>query len=952
MFDGSTVAAVDYDPAGGAPIAKVAELLAHDLTALTGRAPQVLTEVAAAKGPAVIVGRLDSPQIAALLRANHIATAPIAGKWETYGRAVVPAPGDPAGKVLVIFGSDTRGTIWGAIDLTRELGVSPWEWWADVTIRRVDRLAVDAGLHYSAEPAVKYRGIFLNAGAHGMNPWSGLTYDPKAGNMEPRTYARIFELLWRLKANTIWPAMTGADNPFNANPENAQVAADYAIVRGSSHVEMLLRTNSREWDPKVRGPYNWLVNRDEMIRYWTDAVRKFGRYENLYTVGLRNADDFPMQGVSTPEQMGDVLHDVIGAQRNILSSVLGKPADEAPQVFTAYKEVLPAYDTGRIQLPGDVTINWPDDDFGYIRRLGNAAERARPGGAGIYYHDTFWGPPMSYLWLQTTHPALMWEEMTKAYRFDARRLWILNVGSIKPGEFLTQFFLELAFDAPGFGQCADARAYLHGWAATTFGAAYADRITGMLWSYYQLAFTRNPEYMGWTEVFPETPIRQTKFNPVAFGDENARRVAAYEAIVKEAAAVRDALPEDRKDAFFQLVQYQVDGAADLNLRQLDLDKAIVYGLQGRASANRYAAASRAAQDRIEADSHYYNDVMLGGKWRHMVNPLPHDLPIFEVPHLPTWSDNGDRKCGVQVDGGAFFDSTGWWTPELPAFHPELKETRYIDVFAQGAFETDWTATATLPINAFRQATLDLAQTTPAPWIKLSRTSGHFSPATGHLEDRILVSIDWEKAPAGGAGEVILTGPAFRQPVAVHVHLARPDPTPGVPFIESERIVSMYATHADTRGPGWELLDGLGHTGASLRSRLDLPSIDPKNEAAVRAAPHLEYRFSTTTTHDRTAFRAIALPTFPITSENGLRVAVSLDGGPLRVVDFFAPEFSAAWREHVLTNEAIETVSDLDLAPGAHKLEVYALDPGVILDRFEIAFAGAARAYGPVPETRR
>src|SRR5262249_10498232 len=150
----------------------------------------------------------------------------------------------------------------------------------------------------------------------------------------------------------------------------------------------------------------------------------------------------------TPEQMADVLHDVIAEQRKILSAVLQKPASDAPQVFSAYKEVLPAYDTGRIQLPEDVTINWPDDDFGYIRRLSSAEERKRSGGSGIYYHDTFWGPPNAYIWLQSTHPALMWEEMTKAYQCDARQLWILNVGSIKPGEFLTQFFLELALDAP------------------------------------------------------------------------------------------------------------------------------------------------------------------------------------------------------------------------------------------------------------------------------------------------------------------------------------------------------------------------------------------------------------------------------------------------------------------------------------------------------------------------
>jgi hypothetical protein len=335
----------------------------------------------------------------------------------------------------------------------------------------------------------------------------------------------------------------------------------------------------------------------------------------------------------------------------------------------------------------------------------------------------------------------------------------------------------------------------------------------------------------------------------------------------------------------------------------------------------------------------------------MANIRPNTLPIFEEPHLPAWSDNGDKKCGVQVEGGAYFDSIGWFTPHLPAFHPELRETRYIDVFAQGEFDAGWTATATMPINAFRQETMDVGKTTPAPWIKLSKTAGRFAPADQHFEDRIQVSIDWETAPVGGAGEVIITGLAFLQPIAVHVRLAPPNPVNNVSFLEADRIVSIYATHADTLSAGWEVLDGLGHTGASLRARLDLDSIDPANEAAVSRAPSATYRFATTTTDDRVALSAIALPTFPITSENGVRIAVSIDGGPLHLLDFFAPEFSEAWRQHVLTNKAIEKMTDLRLAPGAHTLTVYALDPGVTLDRFEVAFTGAPRAYGPVPETR-
>jgi hypothetical protein len=249
LFDGHEVCAVLYDTDNGPPIQKAANLLAHDLKALSGSAPAISTDTESAKGDAVVIGLASSPKIAALLKANNISTSPIAGKWETYGRAVIPAPWGGGKKVLVIFGSDVRGTIWGVIDLTREMGVSAWEWWADVSIRKVGRIAVDAGLRYSKEPSVKYRGFFINSG--GVQRWAKGVFDPAGGGLGPKPYARVFELMWRLKANVLWPAFGSNESAFNAIPENYEVAKEYAIVRGSSHVEMMLRDNQSEWNEKT-----------------------------------------------------------------------------------------------------------------------------------------------------------------------------------------------------------------------------------------------------------------------------------------------------------------------------------------------------------------------------------------------------------------------------------------------------------------------------------------------------------------------------------------------------------------------------------------------------------------------------------------------------------------------------------------------------------------------------
>lgn len=942
LFDGKTVASIVYDGQGGTPIRKAAQLLSHDLSHLTGRTPVTARKQSGLSGNGIIIGLAASPEIAALLKKNGISAKPIEGKWETYGRAVVPAPWDASKKALVIFGSDTRGTIWGVIDLTREMGVSAWQWWADVKIRKVSRISVDAALHYSKEPTVKYRGFFINA--DGLNKWAK-RFDPKQGGIGPKTYDRVFQLMWRLKANVLWPAMGGTDIVFNEVPANYDLARDYAIIRGSSHVEMLLRNNSHEWNAKTMGPYNWLVNRKRMIAYWKTAVEKWGKYDNMYTIGLRGADDFPMEGVNTPEKMADVITDVIKAQRKILTDVLHKPADQIPQIFTPYKEITAAYDTGRLKLPADVILDWSEDNFGYAMQLSNAQERKRPGGSGMYYHLIFWGRPAGYIWLASTDPSLMWEEMMKAYHFGTRAFWILNVGSIKPCEFLMQFYLDMAFNADAFKNPSSVHAYLRDWVGHNFGAAHRDAITEIMWRYYKLAFDRNPEFMAWTTTFPETAVGQTEFNMLDYGDENARRADAYKSIMADAAALMDEMPADRKAAFYELVQYPVNTAGNLNLVQLNLDKSITYGLQHRASANVYAEKSNDAYHRILADTQHYNDED-NGKWRGIVTAHPHALPNYQAPYVPDWKvPAGEHRCGVQVEGGGYFNDDGWWFPTLPLFHRELGARRYyIDVFEQQPGKADWSAHPN------------------APWIKVDRLSGHFSPAARNFQQRLQVSVDWTKAPKTGEGTVTIQCSAAKQPVDVHVRIAPPENGKAASFIESQGVVSMYAKHADeTIGP-WHVLQGLGHTGADLQTDLDMRPVNANDPASLKNAPRLVYRFVTqapdrnysfpTNIYDETAIiKAFALPTFPFTPKGHVRIAMALDGGAPKVIDLSPEEFSAQWRKNDLRNAAVAKIIGQHIKPGSHTLTVYALDPGVTLDRFEIDFTGSSPAYGPIPETR-
>jgi hypothetical protein len=946
LYDGRAVPTVIYDAESGAPVRKAAELLSRDLTDLSGHeVVAATTDGRAPTGNGVIVGLASSPRIAALLRKNGLSAAPITGKWESYGRAVIPAPWNGKAKAVLIFGSDPRGTIWGVIDLTREMGVSAWQWWADVATRRVDRVAVSAAPIYSREPTVRYRGFFINA--DNLKTWAADTYDKGEGGLGPKTYARVFELMWRLKANMIWPAMNGQDPPFNAHPENYEIARDYAVVRGTSHVEMLLRNNALEWNPSSMGPYNWVRNKKRLTDYWRGAVQRWGKYDNIYTIGMRGADDFPMEGADSAEKMGDILHDVVATQRGILGDVLKRPLEQVPQAFTPYKEVAAAYNTGRIDLPGDVTIIWPDDNYGYMLQLSDTQERKRPGGSGVYYHTTFWGAPGNYSLLGSTDPSLMWEELDRAYHFDARNIWMLNVGNIKPVEYLTDFFLAMAFDHDAFAQPGSARAYLDRWSTDAFGAAQGKEAADIMWRYYKLAFDRNPEFMGFNTTFPETPVQQTRYNLSDFGDENARRADAYSSLIERSKKLMASLPKDRQAAFYELVDFTVNMGGDMNLQQLALDKSIAYGLQRRVSANTYARAAQDAHESLRENVRRYNEVNASGKWRGMVPEVPQFLPNYYPPSIPSWTTpQGPARCGVQVDGGGFFDDKGWWFPTLPSFRRELGDrASYMDVFVEQPAAAQWTATPNVS------------------WIKLDQREGRFGPAPGELERRIHVSIDWATAPKGTAeGLIHVACSAGREPIDVHVRLAPPVADPTASFVDAQGVVSIYAAHADVRTGDWRMLDGVGHTGADVQAGLDMTPVDEKDAVAMARAPRLTYRFATLppdrdysfpnyVTDQLATVKAIALPAFPTTKDGHLRLAMAIDGGKPQLVDFRVDYYGAKWRRNVLDNAASAELQEVRLRPGGHTLTVTALDPGVTLDRFEIRFAGAGQAYDRIPETR-
>ncbi|KQX01254.1 hypothetical protein ASC94_00995 [Massilia sp. Root418] len=912
-----------------------AGLLRRDLQSVSGKTPRRL----AAGGlddcgrVCVVIGRHDSPLLRELALREHLDFSSLKGEWERYFRISQPSRSKPGTRLLVIAGSDTRGAVYGTVDLSRELGVSAWEWWADVRPAARDVAEVRAERILSERPSVQYRGVFLNDEDWGLQPWAAKTYD-SSGDIGPATYARIFELLWRLKANLIWPAMHDSTKPFYQMPGNAQTARDYAIVVGTSHAEPMMRNNVREWK-KRDGAFNFFTNRDALARYWQQRVDEVKDYENFYSMGIRGVHDSAMEGAKTLEEARGGMSDVIKLQRGMLAKSLGQPLSAIPQALTLYKEVLDIYNSG-LALPDDITLVWPDDNYGYLHQLSTPAEAARSGGAGLYYHISYWGRPHDYLWLGTTHPGLIRDQLQRAASTGANKVWVVNVGDIKPAEYLTQYFLDLAFDQRLLARGANQ--HLQDWLAMQFGATQAPAIAAIMQEYYSLAWERRPEFMGFGQTEPTTPTRQTDYMQSG-GEEAELRLARYQALVLRAQAIGAALPAASQDAYFELVLYPVRASANLNARILKLDLAAQYARMGRPAAQFYARQAAAAQAAIVADTARYN-ALGGGKWRGMMDAAPRRLPVFDAPAFPSYASASRTSCGLayptplSAQGGSL------------AFTRGRAETKTVTLIQYGAQQQAWSATSV------------------PPGISLSASKGALNDSNGY-EQRIDVRYDGRAHVAGGSeggggsggsGASQLRFACGSDQLQAKIQWA-PGADDGV-ATEHERVITLPATSGAATA-GWSAID-LGSFGASMRADLALPSrelgavgaanaVDTANKVdatgtASATAPALLYRFHS---HTRGAaqLKIVAVPVHPLTSANKLRIAVSLDGQPPAALDYTTHGRSDEWKNNVLTNSAVRNIALPDLAPGPHTLKVLALDPGFILDRIEIAFDGAPKYYG-------
>ena len=920
---------------------KVANIAAKDLAAdverVTGKKPELRGETGNLSSHVVIIGTLGkSALIDELARNGKLNAAGLQGKWESFVIATVrnPLPNVQIG--LVVVGSDRRGTAYGVYELSQAIGVSPWYWWADVAPENKENLVISAGIRRRGEPSVKYRGIFLNDEDWGLQPWAAKTFEPETGDIGPKTYSRIFELLLRLKANTVWAAMHECTKPFNSIPENKQVADDYAIVMGSSHAEPMLRNNVGEWKD-AKENYDFKKNPAGVTRYWEERVRENGQFENIYTIGMRGIHDSPIQGVKTQTERIQLLEQIFQVQRSLLAKYVNPNAAEVPQIFCPYKEVLADY-RGGLEMPDDVTIVFPDDNFGYIRYFPNAEEQKRAGGFGVYYHISYLGRPLSYLWLNTTPPALIWEEMSKAYDYNMRRFWMLNVGDLKPAEIGTEFFLQMAWDI-SLWRRENLPEFLRNWAKREFGEEHANEIAQIMNEYYRLGYARKPEHLQW-HLPGETP-RMSDLTAIDYGDEMQKRLDAYESLVSRANRLYAEISPAKKDAFYELVVYPVRGAALANERVFATEKSALHAAQGRASALVWAKKAEQANAQIAAETSYFNEKLANGKWRHIMSTEPNKGQWTSMrstpPSIPAAVSQmkiaETAGLGVAIEGRAEAVKENEQNAALPIFSAFTKDVRFIDVFNAGKSSAVWTAKAN------------------QNWIKLSQKSGDLREDT-----RIFVSINWEKAPRGNnvSGEIEINGANATRKILVTVfnpQTPRLDNLKG--FVESGGVVSIEAEHftnkIDRTGTGWQTIPGLGRTGDSVSVFPTVaPSVEP--EQITNQSPALEYQFYSFTSGDFDVI-CFLVPTQPLQAGRGLRYAIGLDNQPPQIVSVGekVEVSSKQWSQTVLNATATGT-NRISVSAGSHILKIYMVDAGVVLDKIVLNAGGMRNSYLAAPET--
>ncbi|KAF6843712.1 immunoglobulin i-set domain-containing protein [Colletotrichum musicola] len=682
----------------------------------------------------VIAGTIGhSKVIDDLIQARKLNVSDVEGEWEAFVSQVVDEPIPGCARALVIAGSDPRGTIFGIYDVSEQIGVSPWYFWADVPTKKHTNIYVLPGRKVQGSPSVKYRGFFLNDEQPGLSSWVSTRWNDTWNNAAPYNhhfYSLVGELLLRLRANYLWPTLWG--NIFYVDdPLNQPLLDAYEVVLGGSHTEPLMRAQN-EFRTYYQGQWAYNLNNetiDDYFRYGVQRAKPYAR-NSLWTMAMRGTGDTAIEGNLGIEAIVEMLEKLVENQRSIIAEGLGiDDVSTVPSLWCLYKEVQ-SYQEKGLHVPEDITLLWADDNWGNVRRLPLTNETDRSGGAGVYYHFDYVGDPRDYKWINTIQLEKTAEQMYLAYARNARRIWIVNVGDLKPLEIPISHFFDLAYDTEKWG-VEGTQDWLRAWVGREFGIDHVSDVTDILTRYGMYAARRKYEL-----VEPQT------YSIINYNEADA--VLEQWAILHEdAQAVYDALDEEYQAAFFEMVLHPVMAGEILHKIQINGAKNQLYAGQKRNLANDIIDESRAL---LAADANLtirWND-LLGGKWKHMLDqthlgydgywqqPMRNTLPDMRFVQTAFPSLGGEIGVGVEGSNASVQGDDKWHTNSgndltTPPLDPYGAITRYFEVFTRGTQACEWNASPW------------------QPYVKLSQYNGTVGGDNG-TDTRVYVTIDWENAP--------------------------------------------------------------------------------------------------------------------------------------------------------------------------------------------------------------
>lgn len=827
---------------------------------------------------------------------------------------------------LVIAGTDRRGTVFGIYELSRQMGVSPWYFFADVPIKKKDEFVIAKNYHKSDYPSVEYRGIFINDEEE-LEVWSKKhTSDDTIG---PETYKHIFELLLRLKANFIWPAMHV--NSFNVNVENGRLADSMGVVVGTSHCDMLMRSNNCEWNQWVEKKgyeglkYDFTIpgeNRERLIEYWQESVEQNKDFEVCYTVGMRGIHDsgfvterIDKKDISKEEKQREkvkLLENIIEIQRSIINCTLGDDKRKKTlQSFVPYKEVLSLYDNG-LRLPENITTIWADDNFGYMRRYPSAEERKRSGGHGLYYHASYWAHPgMSYLFFNSIPLAHIHNELRKSYESGIRKMWVLNVGALKPIEQEMDFFVNYAWNVGKENTITDVKEYLEEWANYTFSGGFGREIADICIKFTRIANVRKVEHMRF-DVFSQT----------AYGDEAVRRLNELKRLVKRANAIYAELPEEEKAAFFELILMKIQAAFYIYTSFYCADRSNLCFEQGKLQA-----ADMYYKKAYKFDSYkrrlieYYNKKLVDGKWDGILTPESYPPPRTALfpPSRPALRIEGEPEMKVFLWKGA--DTT------------EENEL----VFSKYGLKLKWFEIANLGKGSFRY------EVEAPEWLELSEKAGTITE-----EKRILVKVSDIGEHQGESGTITIKNLDDGKCFEITVKVEEEHYTKDVQgYLEADGYISIPCSKYDfnwNNGKGeYNVISHLGrHEGSMLEAdTADLEAL----EGEVSENPYVEYIFNNYT---EGSFEVEFYRFMTLNSKGRIRFAVSVDGSEPDIIESpINDEWKGSWRDSVMddVDKVMYTLPFLNA--GEHRLCIYMIDNYVAFSKVVIYTKGFVKSnLGP------